>query len=132
MLMLMLFSHKGFHTRNSIWKSPYENLGGNTLNIVMPNISLIFSQLYKYPNKSQVRTGGDYLAALYLGEALNFTPKYEEKIEQQSPELLFVFQGNKHYRWKVGISGGQGNKLFQWNDRNGSEKGKNNDITLYN
>ena len=84
MLMLMLFSHKGFHTRKSIWKSPYENLGGNALNIVMPNISLIFSQLYKYPNKSQVRTGGDYLAALYLGEALNFKPKYDDKVEPQS------------------------------------------------
>ena len=38
--------------------------------------------------------------------------------------ILFVFQGNEHYRRKVGISGGQGNKLFQWNDRDGSEKGK--------
>ena len=74
--MLMLFSHKGFHTRNSIWKSPYENLGGNTLNIVMPNGSLIFSEIYTYPDKSQVRIGADYLAAVYLGEALNFKPKY--------------------------------------------------------
>ena len=54
------------------------------MNIVMPNGNLIFSKLYMYPNKSQVRTGGDYLAALYLGEALNFKPKYDDKVEPQS------------------------------------------------
>ena len=46
------------------------------MNIVMPNGSLIFSKIYTYPDKSQVRTGADYLAAVYLGEALNFKPKY--------------------------------------------------------
>ena len=46
------------------------------MNIVMPNGSLIFSKIYTYPDKSQIRTGGDYLAAVYLGEALNFIPKY--------------------------------------------------------
>ena len=46
------------------------------MNIVMPNGSLIFSKIYTYPDKSLVRTGADYLAAVYLGEALNFKPKY--------------------------------------------------------
>ena len=79
--MLLFISHTGFQPKNTIFKSSYENLGGNTLNIVMPNGNLIFSKLYKYPDKSQVRTGGDYLAALFLGEALNFKPKYEEHVE---------------------------------------------------
>lgn len=59
-----------------MFKSTYDNFDGNTLNIVMPNRSLIFSKVYTYPDKSQVRTGADYLAALYFGEALNFKPKY--------------------------------------------------------
>ena len=79
--MILVISHKGFQPKSSILKSTYENLGGNALKIVMPNNSLIFDQLYIYPNKSKVRTGGDYLAALYLGKALNFKPKYDEKVE---------------------------------------------------
>ena len=77
----LFLSHKGFQPRNSILRSTYENFQGITLNIVMPNGNLIFSKLYRYPNKSQVRTGGDYLAALYLGEALSFKPKYDERLE---------------------------------------------------
>ena len=76
-LWLQLFiSDKGFQPQNAVLKSTYENLEGNTLNIVMPNGSLIFSEIYTYPDKSQVRIGADYLAAVYLGEALNFKPKY--------------------------------------------------------
>ena len=76
-LWLQLFiSDKGFRPQNAVLKSTYENLEGNTLNIVMPNGSLIFSEIYTYPDKSQVRIGADYLAAVYLGEALNFKPKY--------------------------------------------------------
>ena len=72
----MFISDEGFQPQNAVLKSTYENLEGNTLNIVMPNGSLIFSKIYTYPDKSQVRTGADYLAAVYLGEALNFKPKY--------------------------------------------------------
>ena len=38
----------------------------------MPNTSLIFTKVYTYPDKTLVRAGADYMAALYLGEALNF------------------------------------------------------------
>ena len=51
--------------------SLYNNFEGKSLNIVMPNVTM-FSNTYLYPNKSKVRSGPDYLAALYLSEALNF------------------------------------------------------------
>ena len=43
---------------------------------------------------------------------------------------MFIFQRNELYRRKVWISGGQGNQLFQWNDRHGSEKGKKNSVAV--
>ena len=75
-IYLWAISYSGLQSKEGVFKSTYDNLGGNILNIVMPNKSLIFSQVYTYPDKSQVRTGADYLAALYFGEALNFKPKY--------------------------------------------------------
>ena len=76
-LWIRLFiSDKGFQPQNAILKSTYENLEDNTLNIAMPNDSWLFSEVKTYPDKSQVRCGADYLAAVYLGEALNFKPKY--------------------------------------------------------
>ena len=76
-LWLQLFiSDKGFRPQNAVLKSTYENLEGNTLNIAMPNDSWLFSEIKTYPDKSQIRCGADYLALVYLGEALNFKPKY--------------------------------------------------------
>ena len=69
-------SDKGFQPQNAVLKSTYENLEDNTLNIAMPNDSRTFSKVYTYPDKSLVRSGADYYAAVYLGEALNFKPKY--------------------------------------------------------
>ena len=55
--------------------SPYGDFGGHEISIVMPNRSLPFANVFVYPDKSLKRTGADYLAALYFGEALNFKPK---------------------------------------------------------
>ena len=65
----------GFHPIGSMFRSPYDDFEGHEINIVMPNRSLPFANVYIYPDKSQVRAGADYLAALYFGRALNFKPK---------------------------------------------------------
>ena len=58
-----------------MFRSPYDDFEGHEMNIVMPNDSLAFSQVYTYPDKSLVRAGADYQAALYIGRALNFKAK---------------------------------------------------------
>ena len=62
----------GFQPKEKVFKSTFDDFDGNVLNIVMPNTSLIFTKVYTYPDKTLVRAGADYMAALYLGEALNF------------------------------------------------------------
>ena len=73
---LSYISITGFQPKEAIFKSTYDDLDGHELNIVMPNGSLLFSQVYTYPDKLRLRTGVDYMAALYFGEALNFRPRY--------------------------------------------------------
>ena len=75
-IQLSFISITGFQPKDAIFKSTYDDLDGHVLNIAMPNGSLLFSQVYTYPDKLRVRTGADYMAALYFGEALNFRPKY--------------------------------------------------------
>ena len=62
----------GFHPKNTVFESPHDDFEGQEMNIVMTNDSLPFSKVYTYPNKSLIRTGADYQAALYFKRALNF------------------------------------------------------------
>ena len=62
----------GFYERGHLFTSPYNNFGGATVKVVMPNISTIFAKVYIYPDKSKVMTGADFSAMHYLAEALNF------------------------------------------------------------
>ena len=68
----------------------YDNLDGNVLNIVMPNTSLVFNNVYIYPDKSRVRDGADYLAALYFGEALNFKVRYDKTYSSIYSKCLII------------------------------------------
>ena len=54
-----------------MFSSPYENLGGNAIDIVMPNGSS-FSKVWTYPDGSRKWAGPDFYAAQYLSKALNF------------------------------------------------------------
>ena len=68
--LFMLLS--GFLPNDAIFLSPYRNFGGHIIDIVMPNDSTIFAKLLTYPDKPELRTGADFLAAQYLSQALNF------------------------------------------------------------
>ena len=79
MWLVQLISHyfkcvhcSGFWERGNLFTCPYNDFGGATVNVVMPNKSTIFAKAYSYPDKSKVRTGADFSAMHYLAEALNF------------------------------------------------------------
>ena len=62
----------GFGPKSTIFTSSYKNFGGESINVVIPNVTM-FTYTYTYPNGSQFRSGPDVSAAKYLSEALNFT-----------------------------------------------------------
>ena len=64
--------YSGFYDRGNLFTSQYNDFGGATVKVVMPNISTIFAKAYSYPDKSKVMTGADFSAMHYLAEALNF------------------------------------------------------------
>ena len=62
----------GFHQGDKLYTSLYDNFGGATFKVVMPNISNSFAKVYTYPDQSKIRSGADFRAAHYLSQALNF------------------------------------------------------------
>ena len=62
----------GFDPSNDIFTSPYKDLGGYPVEIVMPDYIARTNKMYIYPDNSTVWTGSDFYAAKYLAEALNF------------------------------------------------------------
>ena len=65
------FLPSGFHPEDNIFASPFHNLEGKVVNVVLSNVTT-FAYTFSYPNKSKIRSGPDFLAAHYLSEALNF------------------------------------------------------------
>ena len=65
------FLSLGFHPKNNLFASPFNNLEGKVVNVVLSNVTT-FAYTFSYPNKSKFRSGPDFLAAHYLSEALNF------------------------------------------------------------
>ena len=61
----------GFHTKYNIFASPFNNLEGKVVKVVLSNVTT-FAYTFSYPNKSKIRSGPDFLAAHYLSEALKF------------------------------------------------------------
>ena len=68
----MLHCYTGFSPKNTIFTSSYNNFRGESINVVIPNVTM-FTYTYTYPNGSKFRSGPDVSAAKYLSEALNFT-----------------------------------------------------------
>ena len=50
----------------------YDNLEGQMVEVVLPNVSHAFARVWTYPDNSTVRCGADFEAAKYLASALNF------------------------------------------------------------
>ena len=71
-IFILISLLSGFLPNDAIFLSPYRNFGGHIIDIVMPNDSTIFAKLLTYPDKPELRTGADFLAAQYLSQALNF------------------------------------------------------------
>ena len=63
--------NSGFHPKNAIFTSPFNDFEGRVVNVVLPNVTT-FSLTFPYPDGSKVRSGPDYLAAYYISAALNF------------------------------------------------------------
>ena len=71
----IVYIFSGFDPINEIFTSPYKDLGGYPVEIVMPDYIARTNKEYKYPDNSTVWTGSDYYAAKYLSEGLNFNLK---------------------------------------------------------
>ena len=65
-------TNSGFHEGINLFKSQHNNFAGNSINIVMPNVSLAFSKVWTYPDYTRIRSGSDFSTAQYLSKALNF------------------------------------------------------------
>ena len=68
----------GFMQPEKMMANIYSDLRGRTVNIVMPNGPIIFSRLWRYPNKTMNhRSGVDYEAVHYFSRRMNFTFRSE-------------------------------------------------------
>jgi hypothetical protein len=74
--LLVVTYNAGFYPKHVIiFESIFNDLLGQTLNVVHPNDSTGFSYKYVYPDKTTIRSGADYEAIKCLSEMLNFKIK---------------------------------------------------------